>query len=94
MIGGGKDSAEWFHPIAHPEKLRGLTELWRDGDDAIYDIQRRSRSLAHVMRMDDQMTKPLARYGFDARNYLRRWTTPEYPSRISMARSKRRQHNR
>jgi hypothetical protein len=80
MIGGGKDSAEWYHPIAHPEKLRGLTELWRDGGDAVYDIPRRSRSLAHVMRMEDQVTQPLARYGFSAlTKYLDALNNPEYP---------------
>ena len=35
LIGGGADSAEFYHPISHAEKLRGLTELWRDGGDAI-----------------------------------------------------------
>src|SRR5665811_2606790 len=66
MIGGGADSAEFYHPISHPEKLRGLTGLWRDGGDAVYDIPRRSRSLAHVMRPGDVMQRPLALYGFSA----------------------------
>ena len=55
MIGGGKDSAEGYHPISHPEKFAGLTELWRDGGDAIYEVPRRSRCLAHVMRLSDQV---------------------------------------
>ncbi|HXA51411.1 MAG TPA: hypothetical protein VNV86_13940 [Candidatus Acidoferrum sp.] len=29
VIGGGKDSAEFYLPISHPEKFAGLTELWR-----------------------------------------------------------------
>jgi hypothetical protein len=49
VIGGGKDSREVYHPIAHPEKFAGMTELWRNGGDAIYDIPRRSRSLAHTI---------------------------------------------
>src|SRR5450759_5672362 len=81
MIGGGKDSAEVYHPISHPEKLRGLTGLWRDGGDAVYDIPRRSRSLAHVMRPGDVMMRPLARYGFSALDpYLAALDNPEYPA--------------
>jgi hypothetical protein len=80
MIGGGKDSAEYYHPISHVEKLRGLTELWRDGGDAAFDIPRRSRSLAHVMRMSDQMEHPLALYGFSALDtYLAALDNPAYP---------------
>jgi hypothetical protein len=80
MIGGGKDSAEFYHPISHPEKLRGLTELWRDGGDAIYDIPRSRRSLAHVINRADQMSRPLALYGFSALDpYLAALDNPEYP---------------
>ena len=41
LIGGGKEpnSITRFHA----EKLRGLTALWRDGGDAVYDLPRRSR---------------------------------------------------
>ncbi|MDE3164925.1 MAG: hypothetical protein KGN36_03890, partial [Acidobacteriota bacterium] len=49
VIAGGKDSREVYHPIAHPEKFAGMTELWRDGGDAVYEIPRRSRSLAHTI---------------------------------------------
>ena len=81
MIGGGKDSAEVYHPISHPEKLRGLTELWRDGGDAIYDIPRRSRSLAHVMRPGDVVMRPLALYGWSALDpYLAALDAPGYPA--------------
>ena len=80
MIGGGQDSAEFYHPISHAEKLRGLTELWRDGGDAIYDIPRRGRSLAHVIRPGDVMLRPLARYGFSALDpYLAALDNPDYP---------------
>jgi hypothetical protein len=81
MIGGGADSAEFYHPISHPEKLRGLTELWRDGGDAIYDIPRRSRSLAHVMRPEDLVRHPLSSYGFTALDpYLAALESPAYPA--------------
>jgi hypothetical protein len=80
MIGGGTDSAEFYHPISHAEKLQGLTALWRDGGDAVYDIPRRGRSLAHVMRVADQMQRPLARYGFSALDpYLAALDNPDYP---------------
>jgi hypothetical protein len=81
MIGGGSDSAEFYHPIYHSEKLRGLTELWRDGGDAIYDIPRRSRSLAHVMRPDDLVQHPLSSHGFTALDpYLAALDNPLYPA--------------
>jgi hypothetical protein len=81
MIGGGADSAEFYHPISHPEKLRGLTELWRDGGDAIYDIPRRSRSLAHVMRPDDLVRHPVSSPGFTALDpYLAALDNPLYPA--------------
>ena len=80
IVGGGKDSAEYYHPISHVEKLRGLTELWRDGGDAVYDIPRRSRSLAHVIRRQDVMMHPLALYGFSALDpYLAAMDNPAYP---------------
>jgi hypothetical protein len=81
MIGGGADSAEFYHPISHPGKLRGLTELWRDGGDAIYDIPRRSRSLAHVMRPQDVVRQPLSFQGFTALDpYLAALDNPLYPA--------------
>jgi hypothetical protein len=55
VVGGGKDSAEVYHPYAHPEKFAGLTELRREGGDVVYDVPRRSRSLAHAMRLSDQV---------------------------------------
>jgi hypothetical protein len=81
MIGGGKDSAEYYHPVSHPEKLRGLRELWRDGGDAVYDIPRRSRSLAHVMRPGDQVPRTLAQSGWSMLDpYLAALDNPEYPA--------------
>jgi hypothetical protein len=80
MIGGGKDSAEYYHPISHTEKLNGLTELWRDGGDVIYDVPRRSRSLAHAMRPADLVRRPLPSDGFSALDpYLAALDNPLYP---------------
>jgi hypothetical protein len=81
IIGGGKDSAEFYHPISHPEKLRGLTELWRDGGDVVYDLPRRSRSLAHVMRSSDLVAIPLVLKGWSMLDpYLAAMENPEYPA--------------
>ncbi|HXK01893.1 MAG TPA: hypothetical protein VMS37_05785 [Verrucomicrobiae bacterium] len=80
MIGGGEKSAEVYHPIKHPEKLDGLTELWRDGGDAIYDVPRRTRSLAHVMRAEDLVQIEPAAYESKAIvGYLAALENPAYP---------------
>jgi hypothetical protein len=80
MIGGGKDSAEVYHPIAHPEKLAGLTALWRDGGDAIYEVPRRSRSLAHAMRASDLVqVEPVAYDSTAIQPYLAALDNPAYP---------------
>jgi hypothetical protein len=81
LIGGGKDSAEFYHPISHAEKLSGLNALWRDGGDAVYDLPRRSRSLAHVMRSADIVTRPLSLYGWSVLDpYLAAVESPEFPA--------------
>lgn len=50
----GPRSQETFKPVRNPGKYDGLlAELWRDGDDVLYDVGRRSKSLAHVIRHAD-----------------------------------------
>ncbi|MEN6536916.1 MAG: hypothetical protein ABFD89_24900 [Bryobacteraceae bacterium] len=50
----GPGSQEMYKPFRNPKKFDGLLrELWRDGDDVIYDVGRRSKSLAHVIRPGD-----------------------------------------
>lgn len=50
----GPHSKESFKPFRNPRKFDEiLPELWRDGDDVIYEVPRRSRSLAHVIRRED-----------------------------------------
>jgi hypothetical protein len=80
VIGGGKNSAEFYHPISHPEKFAGLTELWRDKGDAVYDIPRRSRSLAHTMLPGDlvQLT-PVAYDTTAIQPYLAALDNPAMP---------------
>jgi hypothetical protein len=48
----GPNSSEFFKPYWRPGKFNGvLKELWRRGDDVIYEVPRRSHSLAHVIPM-------------------------------------------
>ncbi len=50
----GPRSQEAYKPFHNPRKFEGvLPELWRDGDDVIYQVPRRSRSLAHVVHLAD-----------------------------------------
>lgn len=80
VIAGGKNSAEVFHPIAHPEKFAGMDELWHEGDDAIYRIPGRAGSLAHVMRAGDLVQVPPVTYDSTAiKPYLAALENPLYP---------------
>ena len=46
----GPRSTDPYKPFRNPRKFEGvLPVLWRDGDDVIYDLPTRSRSLAHVI---------------------------------------------
>ena len=55
----GPNSRESFKPFRNPRKFDGLlAELWRDGDDVIYRVPRRSSSLAHVIRPDGLAPRP------------------------------------
>jgi hypothetical protein len=46
----GPNSTDYFKPFIHPRKFDGvLPLLWREGDDAIYEVPGRSASLAHVI---------------------------------------------
>ena len=81
VIGGGKESAEVYHPYSHAEKFLGLTELWRERGDVIYDVPRRSRSLAHAMRLSDQVQLTPVAYDTTAiRPYLAALDDPSFPA--------------
>jgi hypothetical protein len=81
VIGGGKDSAEVYHPYAHPEKFAGMTEIRREGGDVIYDVPRLSRRLAHAMRLADQVQLTPVAYDTTAiRPYLEALDNPSYPA--------------
>lgn len=50
----GPRSQEVYKPFRSPQKFQGvLAEMVREGDDVIYSVPRRSRSLAHVVRRSD-----------------------------------------
>jgi hypothetical protein len=52
----GPKSTEVFHPFVNPHKFDGLLPvLWRDGDNVVYDVQRRSKSLAHVITREQMV---------------------------------------
>lgn len=57
----GPRSAEFYKPFRNPNKFAGiLPELVREGDDVIYQVPRRSRSLAHVIGRSDLPARPPA----------------------------------
>jgi len=46
----GPDSNDAYKPYTHPRKFEGvLPVVWRDGDNTIYEVPVRSKSLAHMM---------------------------------------------
>jgi hypothetical protein len=55
---GGPKSGEYFKPFRNARKFDGIfKEVWRGGDDAIYEIPARSRSLAHVVRPEHMVAR-------------------------------------
>ena len=61
IVGDDPGSREAYHPYAHPERLHGLPELWRDGAEVIYAVPRRG-SLAHAVRAADLVQEIPAAY--------------------------------
>jgi hypothetical protein len=57
----GPQSTEFFHPFWRPRKFEGvLPVLWREGDNAVYGLNRRSPSLTHVLEPGDLVREPPA----------------------------------
>ena len=82
MIGGprSRDSYRDFH---NPRKFEGLfREVWRDGDDVIWEVPWRSPSLAHVMRPSDLVAhEPESGIDVDPlRPYVAALDNPEFPA--------------
>jgi len=80
---GGPASGEHYKPFVNPRKFEGmLAELWRDGDDRIYRVPRRSESLAHVVRRGDLVDRPPL-HGLDVdqvRRYVAALEDPTLPT--------------
>ncbi len=58
VVVDGPRSTDPYHPFRNPHKFEGvLPVLWRDGDDVIYDIPARARSLAHVIPRSALITR-------------------------------------
>jgi hypothetical protein len=78
----GKHSTEPYKPFVNPEKFNGvLRELWRDGDDVIYEVPQRSPGLAHVVNPADVIGRPPVN-GLDTgplEPYVRAINNPDYP---------------
>jgi hypothetical protein len=78
----GKHSTEWFRPFINPEKFNGvLRELWRDGDDVIFEVPQHSRSLAHIVNFADVIRRAPVN-GLDTEPlepYVRAIENPDYP---------------
>ncbi len=61
----GPGSTEYFKPYWNPRKFDGvLPLLWREGDNAVYRVPRRSTSLAHVVGRTAVVSRP-AENGLD-----------------------------
>ncbi len=78
----GPRSREFYKPFHNPRKFEGLLpEIWRDGDDVIYGLPRRSTTLAHVMRPAD-LAPRRPKGGLDVdpmRPYVAALDNPAYP---------------
>ena len=58
VVVGGKKTRDVYQIYRDAAKFDGLLpELWRDGDDVIYEVPHRSDSLAKVIRRADVVTK-------------------------------------
>lgn len=78
----GPKSTEAYKPYVHPHKFDGVLPVaWREGDDTIYDVPVRSRSLAHVIPANAVVQRaPI--HGLDtlpAEAYVAALEDPRYP---------------
>ena len=79
---GGPHSREVYKPFHNPNKFAGrFKELWRDGDDVIYEVPSRAPSLAHVMKREDLAPRtPSGGLDVDPlRPYVAALDNPAYP---------------
>jgi hypothetical protein len=78
----GPESREVYKPFANPNKFEGfLPVLWQDGGNTVYEVPRRSRSLAHAIRAGD-VPRRVPVNGLDlepAEKYIKALEDPELP---------------
>ncbi len=56
---GGGGGREYYKPFRNPAKFRGLLpELWREGEDVVYQVPQRTASPARVVRLGDLVRRP------------------------------------
>ena len=83
IITGGPRSREFYKDFRNARKFEGLfKEVWRDGDDAIWEVPWRSPSLAHAMRPSDLVARE-PESGIDVdplRPYVAALDNPEFPA--------------
>ncbi len=78
----GPEGQEAYHPIVNYQKFDGLLpEIWRSGDDVIYEVPARSASLAHVIPSNAVVSRK-PEHGLDVdpiRPFVEALENPEYP---------------
>ncbi|MCS6954054.1 MAG: hypothetical protein RMK57_15775 [Bryobacterales bacterium] len=83
VVVSGPSSREAYRPFRNPRKFEGLLrELWRADGVIVYDVGRRNRSLAHVIRPEDLPRRAPA-HGADldpVRPYVAALEDPGLPS--------------
>jgi hypothetical protein len=80
VIACEKGSREFFNVYQHPDKFKGMKELWRDGGDAIYAVPRASKSLVHALLESDTVRMTPVAYNLVAvEPYLRALSDPSFP---------------
>jgi hypothetical protein len=81
----GPKSTDYYKAFANPRKFDGvLPLLWREGDDAIYEVPSRSASLAHVIPAA-AVVKRTPIHGLDiepVEPYVAALDDPQYPLAI------------
>ena len=67
FVSGAESRDSYAEAWRDPGKFEGLLPvLWQDGDDILYDVPQRSRSLAHVIRPESIVTRsPINVVDFD-----------------------------
>jgi hypothetical protein len=58
LLVGGKESQDWIRDWKDPGKFVGkMRQVWEDGDDRLYAVERWNQSLAHVVPMRVMMRR-------------------------------------